>query len=197
MKKEQFLDELRNKLKGLPKEDLDDRILFYEEAIDDRMADGKSEEEAVADLGSIDWIVNEIAKDVPLTKLVRERVKPKRSLRGWEIILLILGFPLWFPLVVVGFVLCLVFYLLVWVFVLVAYVVETALVIGSIGSLIAFFLYLPTGSPNLIALGSFLIGLGGALLFLFACIGITKATIALSKSIMTSTKARFIRKGSN
>ena len=82
MKKEQFLDELRNKLKGLPKEDLDDRILFYEEAIDDRMADGKSEEEAVADLGSIDWIVNEIAKDVPLTKLVRERVKPKRSLRG-------------------------------------------------------------------------------------------------------------------
>lgn len=197
MTKEQFLEQLRNKLKGLPKDDLEDRINFYDEAIEDRMMDGKSEEGAVADLGSIDDIVNEIAKDVPLTKLVKERVKPKRSLKAWEIALLILGFPLWFPLVLTGLILALVFYLLIWVFVFVAYVVETSLAAGSVGCLVYFFIYLVNGNFNILTIGGFLMCLGGAALFIFPCIGITKATIALSKKIITGIKASFIKKGNN
>ena len=37
MTKKQFLDELRSKLVGLPKSDVDERISFYEEMINDRM----------------------------------------------------------------------------------------------------------------------------------------------------------------
>ena len=47
MKKDEFLSELKSRLNGLPKEDIDERVSFFEEAIDDRMADGLSEEEAI------------------------------------------------------------------------------------------------------------------------------------------------------
>ena len=91
MKKAEFLDILRKELAGLPKDDLQSRISFYEEAIADRMDDGKSEEEAVAFLGSIDEIVKQIAEDTSLVKLVKEKTRPRRRLRAFEIILLILG----------------------------------------------------------------------------------------------------------
>ena len=83
--------------------------------------------------------IKDIVKDIPLTKLVKQKVKPNRKLSGLEITLLILGFPLWFPLLLTFLVLCLVFYILVWVFVIVAYSVELSFVSGGIGSLIAFF----------------------------------------------------------
>ena len=105
MKKQEFLTELRSKLNGLPKEDIDNRINFYEEMINDRMDDGKTEEEAVADIGSVDDVVRQIANDTPMLRLVAEKAKPKRALRAWEIVLIILGFPLWFPLVITSIVL--------------------------------------------------------------------------------------------
>ena len=48
MKKQEFLNELRKQLAGLPKDDLDNRINFYEEMINDRMDEGLSEEEDIS-----------------------------------------------------------------------------------------------------------------------------------------------------
>ena len=105
MKKQEFLNELRKQLAGLPKDDLDNRINFYEEMINDRMDEGLSEEEAVADIGTVDDIVKQIASETPMLRLVAEKAKPKRTLRVWEIVLIVLGFPLWLPLLIVGLVL--------------------------------------------------------------------------------------------
>ena len=80
MYKNEFLTELRNRLQGLPQDDLDNRINFYEEMINDRMDEGKSEEEAVAEIGSVDEVVTQIASETPLLKLVKEKAKPKRAL---------------------------------------------------------------------------------------------------------------------
>ena len=195
MKKNEFLNELRKRLIGLPNTDIEDRLSFYSEAIDDRIDEGKSEEEAVADLGSIDEIVNEIAKDTPLLKLVKEKVKPKRSLRAWEIVLIIVGFPLWFPLALTALVLILVAYLLVWVFVIVSYTIEGSLVGVALGGLVAFTAYLTDGT--LLPLGASIMCLGAAILFVFACIGITKATFQLSKKMVIAIKKAFIKKGNN
>ena len=66
MNKQDFLKELSRALSGLPREDLEERLAFYSEMIDDRMEDGLSEEEAVADIGSIDEAASQIiesAKD--------------------------------------------------------------------------------------------------------------------------------------
>ena len=121
---------------------------------------------------------------------------PKRSLKVWEIVLLAIGFPLWFPLLTVALALCLIAYLLIWIFVIIAYAMETGFAVGSVGSMIAFFIYLGAGQFNLAALGAFLGLAGAAMLFVFPCIGITKGTIALSKKIILGIKAKFMAKGS-
>ena len=194
MNKQEFLSSLRARLNGLPKDDIEERINFYEEMINDRIDDGKSEEEAVADIGTVDQIVEEIARETPLVKLVKEKIKPKRKLRVWEIILLILGFPLWFPLALTGLILAFVFYLLIWVLVIVCYSVEVGLIACAFGGLIAFFAYLFNGDFNLMSLGISIMSAGGAALFVFACIGATKGTLKLSKVIMTKIKMLFINK---
>ena len=197
MIKVEFLNALKEKLAGLPEKDIEERLSFYEEMIDDRMDEGKTEEEAVADIGSMDDVVYDIAQDVPLTKLVKEKIKPKRSLKAWEIVLLILGFPLWFPLALVGLILCLVAYLLFWILVIVVYTVEGSLVIGSFGGVIIFFAYLFNGTFYLVPLGASLI-MGAAAIFLFfGCKAITVGTVKLHKKIFTSIKAKIIKKGAN
>ena len=81
MNKQQFLDELRSKLVGLPDEEIENRVSFYEEMINDRIDEGKSEEEAINEIGTVDEVVREIAKDTPLVSLVKHKMKPKRRLR--------------------------------------------------------------------------------------------------------------------
>ena len=48
MNKQSFLDALKEKLYGLPWQELKERLDFYSEMIDDRMEEGITEEEAVA-----------------------------------------------------------------------------------------------------------------------------------------------------
>lgn len=195
MYKYEFLTALREQLVGLPKEDIEERISFYEEMINDRMDEGKSEEEAVAEIGTVDDVVREIAGDTKLVKLVKEKVKPKRSLRGWEIAIIIGSFPFWLPIVIVSFVLALVGFILIWTLVIVTYTVETALWAGSIIYGIAFFMSFVNGAPNYSLLGMSIMALGGALLMIFGCYGSTKLTIGLSRRMMIGIKSAFIRRG--
>ena len=197
MLKNEFLTELRNRLQGLPKDELDNRINFYEEMINDRMDEGKSEEEAVAEIGSVDEVVTQIASETPLMKLVKEKTKPSRALKVWEIILIILGFPLWLPLLITAFVLLLVAYILIWVLVIVTYSVEFALIVSVFAGLVAFFASLFSGQFNLLPLATTIMCAGGAILLFFGCVGATKLTIKLSKTIVLKIKTAFIRKGKN
>ena len=86
MGKAEFLEVLRRKLTGLPQAEIEERLAFYNEMIDDRIEDGLTEEEAVAEIGPVEDVVNQIMAEIPLTTLVREKVRPKRTLRAWEII---------------------------------------------------------------------------------------------------------------
>ncbi|MBP3250195.1 MAG: hypothetical protein J6M48_07585 [Ruminococcus sp.] len=72
MNREKFISELREKLYGLSQSDIDERVEFYSEMINDRMEDGLSEEEAVAEIGSVDGIVEQIMGEIPITALVKE-----------------------------------------------------------------------------------------------------------------------------
>ncbi len=195
MRKEEFLKELRKQLSGLPKEDIDSRVEFYSEMIDDRIEEGKTEQEAINEIGSVDEIVNDIAKDTPFVKLIKEKVKPKRKLATWEIVLLVVGFPLWFPLATAALFLCLVGYFLIWVFDLVSYAVELALGASGIGGLVVFFANIANGTTNYMALGISLMGFGGAFIFYWVCVAMTKGTFKVSMKITNKIKAAFIRKG--
>ncbi|MBQ9551224.1 MAG: DUF1700 domain-containing protein, partial [Clostridia bacterium] len=90
MNKQAFLDRLRDGLSGLPREDVEERLTFYGEMIDDRTEDGLSEEEAVAEIGSVDAIVSQLMEETPVPSPDEEPLRPKRRLRAWEIVLLVL-----------------------------------------------------------------------------------------------------------
>ena len=82
----------------MPQDDIEERLAFYSEMIEDQMEDGLSEEDAVLAVGSIDEIVTQVVADIPLTKIAKERIKTKRRLSVGEIILLALGSPIWLSL---------------------------------------------------------------------------------------------------
>ena len=100
MHKQEFLDRLRDGLSGLPQNDIEERLTFYDEMIDDRMEEGLSEEEAITEIGSVDQIISNIIADSPKAEAIKENIKPNRPWKAWEIVLLILGAPLWIPLLI-------------------------------------------------------------------------------------------------
>ena len=195
MSKTEFLKELESRLNGLPSKDIDERIEFYSEMIDDRVEEGKTEEEAIAEIGTVDDVVQQIAKETPLLKLVKEKVKPKTRLKAWEIVLICLGFPLWFPLLLTAMILVFVAYILLWILVIVTYAVELALSLASIASLVLFFVYLPSGGFSFFLLGCALVGAGAAILMFFGCKWATIGTIKMTKAISLSIKKRFVSRG--
>lgn len=100
MNRDEFLRALQSQLASLPPEEQARYLNDYHEIICDRMEEGMSEYEAVQTLGDPAQIAQQILDETPLRDLVKARLKPERKLRGWEIALLILGFPLWFPLLI-------------------------------------------------------------------------------------------------
>ena len=118
MTKHEFLVDLGLGLSCLPQEDAEERLSFYSEMIDDRIEEGLSEEEAVREMGAVDGIVSQIVAEVPLSKLVKKKIKPKRRLRAWEIVLLVLGSPIWFSLLIAAFSVVISLYVSVWAIVI-------------------------------------------------------------------------------
>ena len=192
MKKKEFLNELKERLSGLPYDELMSRLSFYEESINDRMDEGKSEEEAIKELGTIDEIVNQVASETSLVTLVKAR--KTRKLTGLEILFLVLGFPLWFPLFMVLLVLCLVVCLLFWIIGFVPLIAA----VGSIGfgaySFISFFMSIGAGSTNVAMIGFALAGIGLGLVLIPAVHYSFIGTMKLNKLIFIGIKKLFIRR---
>ncbi len=122
MTKEDFLYALQNSLCDLPPEDVDQSLEYYMEMIDDCIEDGMTEEEAVAQLGSLSEIAERIRLDMPLPTLVRVRTG-SRPLKAWEIVLLVLGSPVWLPILLSVFVILLSVYIVVWAVLISLYIV--------------------------------------------------------------------------
>ena len=110
MTKIQFLMSLHNKLSGLPQNEIEERLNFYSEMIEDRIEEGIPEAEAVAQIGTVDEIAEQIVADIPLTKIAKGKIKPKRRIKAWEIVLLILGAPLWLSVLIAIFAVIFSFY---------------------------------------------------------------------------------------
>lgn len=93
MKKKDFVLALEKRLKRLPREELNERINFYCEMIDDKIEEGLSEAAAVQSVGSVDTIAGEICEQIRTEAY--EKKKEKRPLRAWEIVMLVIGSPIW------------------------------------------------------------------------------------------------------
>lgn len=195
MNKQAYLERIRQLLQSLPEEDRERSLAFYAESIADRMEDGMSEEEAVASLESPEEAAKAILMDTPLPKLVKARVKG-RHMGALEIVLLVLGFPLWFPLVltvlILGFTLC----LLVWVLALSLGAVVLALGLSGLAVLIGGFTLITKLSlpAILLAPGAALVLIGLAILMGFATVGAVRLAVELGKAMLRGLKSLLIRK---
>ncbi len=196
MNKEDFLDELAKRLSGLPQEDIDERIAFYREMIYARMEEGLSEEEAIASIGSVDEVVRKIMAEYPLTTLVKDKVRPKRKLETWEIILLVLGFPLWFPLLIGAFAIVLSIYITIWAVIISLFAADFSCLAGCLGGLVGIFQYLRVGNfaGALFSVGAALVCAGVAILMFIACIYIAKTVIILTRKVVLGIKNSFVGK---
>lgn len=196
MTKLEFFNELQARLSGLPKAEADERFSFYDEMIDDRIEDGLSEEEAVAEVGTPEEIANQILSEIPLSALVKEKVKKNRALRGWEIVLLILGFPLWFPLLIAALAVILSIYVSIWAVVISLYAVDLALALSVVALVVGMFIYLFQSNIGgaLMSLGAGILSAGLAILLFIGCVALSKGIISLTKKSLLGIKSWFVRK---
>jgi uncharacterized membrane protein len=195
MNKESYLAQIRQLLQSLPEEDRERSLAFYAESIDDRIEDGMSEEEAVASLESPEEAAKTILMDTPLPKLVKARVKQRR-MGALEILLLVLGFPLWFPLLLTILILGLTVYLVAWTLVLSLGAVVLSLGLSAAAALIAAVYCLFKGGITLALLGfgACLVLAGLTVLLGFVTAWAGRLAIRLGKAMVRGLKSLLIRK---
>ncbi len=196
MRKDAWLQELRVQLGTLPKAEIEERVRFYSEMIDDRMEDGIDEEAAVADLGAMEDIVAQSLDEVPLHKLVRERIRPKHPLAVWEIVLLAVGSPLWISVFAVAVAVAVSLLAALFAIEISVIAVEASLLGCFIGCMIAGVVVLTQGTlaSGLLLLGAALLCAGPAILLGVALRPLARWLIALGKGAARGCKKCFMRK---
>jgi len=196
MTKQEFLELLRKGLSGLPQEDIDERLTFYNEMIEDRKEEGLSEEEAVWAVGSVQEIVAHVVAETPLVKIAKAKIIPKRRIGIGEIVLLILGSPIWLSLGIAVFAVVLSFYISLWAVIIslwAVFVSFAACCVGCIPAGVAFVI----GGNGVSGISIFAAGLvcaGLSIFMFFGCRAVTNGTLILTKKMALWAKNCFINK---
>ena len=196
MRKQEFLDKLKASLWAMPEADRQRSADYYGEMIDDRMEDGLSEEEAVAAIGNLDEIVKQILSESPRPPATvhKEQKQQKRGLEPWMIVLLVLGSPLWIPLVASAVSVVFSIYVSLWSVVIVLYVVAVAVGVAAVGCIIGSFFMIGRTATLVVAWGAALLCAGLAiLLFLLGNLA-AKGMVELTKLCWQGVKSIFNRK---
>lgn len=196
MNKQEFLAELRKGLHGLPQNDIEERLTFYNEMIDDRMEEGLTEDAAVSEIGTVNEVVSQIVTETPLSKIVKEKVRPKRTLRVWEIVLLALGSPIWLSLLIAALAVIFAVYVTAWSVIVALWASELALAVSSIGSILSavIFAFQVNGIVAIAVLGAGIAFAGLSIFLFFGCKETTKGILFLTKKMILGIKSLFIGK---
>ena len=196
MTKIKFLLELHEKLSGLPQDEVEERLNFYSEMIEDRIEEGLLEEEAVAAVGSVDEIAAQIIADIPLVKIAKEKMKPKRQLKAWEIVLLVLGSPIWFSLIVAAFSVILSLYVLLWAVIISLWAVFVSVIACAFGVIVSGigFAIIDKVLTGIAMIGAGIVCIGLSIFLFFGCKAVTNGTLLLTKKTAQGIKKLFIKK---
>jgi len=196
MNKQDFLMQLRKGLSGLPQDDIEERLTFYSEMIDDQMEEGLSEEEAVSAIGSVDEIVAQVVAEISLAKIAKERIRPKRRLSAGEIVLLALGSPIWLSLGIAAFAVILSLYISLWAMIISLWAVFASLAACSIGGVMACVVFTVggNGASGVAMLSAGIVCAGFSIFLFYGCKAATKGILILTKKLVLWIKSCFIKK---
>ena len=154
MTKSDFLSALREKLTSLsaPMEEISRSVTYYREMIDDKIEEGLSEEEAVLSLGDPEEIALEICRGMSDQEgIIRKKVS------ALPLVLIILGSPLWLPLLAAAAILIFSAFIVLWAAVIVIAAAELSLVVSSAAGIVGGVWYAFTES---LLSGVFTVGVG-------------------------------------
>lgn len=191
MNKKEFLQQLKSGLSDYPNEEIMKSTGYYSEMIDDRIEDGMTEEEAVEFVGSVESIVKQIKYEMPITTLVKSKVKEKtkdKRMPVGVVVLLIIGSPLWIGILALVLGLLIMVYALIWMVDILLWMTVVLLGMGVLCGIVGFLACLAKA-----AVGSSFIYLGGACVCAGIGILLFFAVLAVSKEIIKGTKWFFLK----
>ena len=196
MTKHEFITQLRDRLSELPEREVEERLSFYVEMIDDRIEDGHTEQEAVADLGPLDEVVAQIVADIPLLQIAKKRIKPTRRLKAWEVVLLAVGSPVWASLLIAALAVLIALYASFWAIIVSLWAAFGSLVGSALGGVISG-LALSVGAnlpAGMALIGAGIVCAGLSVLLFFACKAATKGLVVLASKTVLAVKRCLIKK---
>ena len=185
MTKSEFLRQLSDRLQSLPERDRTETLTYWSEMIDDRIEDGMTEEEAVRDIGTPEEAAARIAGMNPIHTPCAPP-KEKRGLKAWEIVLLILGSPLWLSLLLAVFAVILSVYISVWAVVISLWASAVAVTVCTLPLLaLAVLLFIKTDAVGgILSIGAACITLGIGLCLLVLSLSLSKLVCSLTGRIL-------------
>jgi len=196
MNKHQFLNGLLIELSNLPENEKQKSLEYYSEMIDDRIEDGMSEEEAVSAVGSPEEAAKAVLLNQSLHTLIKTKVKKSHKLRGWEIAMLIIGSPLWIPILLsVGIIIFSVF-IVMWSVIISFYAVSVSLGICFPVLIVAAAIMLLRGElpAAMITFGASFISGGLSVLSFVGINRLAKLLVKLNWIILKGIKFLFVTK---
>lgn len=196
MNKKEFITSLKDGIQGLPNDEAEERLSFYSEMIDDLVEEGFSEEEAIFKIGDVDDIIAQSINDIPLTKVLKEKIKPKRRLTTFEIILLVLGSPIWLSLLVAAFAVVLSLYVTLWSVIISMWAVQISTVGVAVAGMISGTVFVCIGNAyaGIAMIGLSIACIGLSIFLFYGCKTATMATVIFTKKVITSIKQCLIKK---
>ena len=196
MNKTEFLQELGMEILGLPQEDVERWLEYYTEMLEDRIEDGMSEEEAVASLGDPKGIARQILAQTPFTKLIKNKVKPKRKLQVWEIILICVGSPIWVSLALAVAAVFFSVFAALWACIVALWAVELSIAVCGVAGVLMTFFFVGTGATHqgFLLLGGGLFCAGLSYFGFFLCKHLAKMFLSLCAQFLLFVKSLFVEK---
>jgi len=208
MTKLKFLLELEKKLSGLPQQDIEEQLTFYCEMIEDRVEEGISEEEAVAQIGTVEDIAAQILSEhtvgapiygeemVTAEELPAAEEKVKHTFKTWELVLLIAGSPIWLSLLIAALAVGFSFFVVFWAVVISLWAVVVSLAACAVALPIAAVYFICTGYAysGLVVIATSLVCGGLGILFCYVCKCATKGMALVTKVAAISLIKCFGRK---
>ena len=197
MLKQDFLYKLETKLSGLSRQEIKERLNFYNEIIDDKMEEGLTEEQAVEQIGSIDTIASQIKSEFSITVSERHRGKSKTKLKAWERILLVIGSPVWGSLLISAFAVLISLYASLWAVLVSLWASFAALVASGAGGIAAgvIFSLFENSYAGIAIVGAGIVCAGLSIFMFFGCKAVTCGSLILTRKIALLIKICFVGKG--
>ena len=197
MLKQEYLAQLRKGLSGLSQSDIEERVTFYSEMIEDRMEEGLSEEDAVSAVGSVPEIIAQITAETPPAKAETKGTQAKRRLGAGEIVLLVLGSPLWLSLSIAAVAVTFSLYISLWSVIISLWAAFGSFAACSVSGIVACVVCIAEGNKasGLVMLAAGLVCTGLSIFTFYGCKAVTKGTLRLTKKMAVWIQNRVQRKG--